>query len=108
MTKPKLEPLKSQVMTGYNLSAARASFLDYISHAESCLALAIRETNEALGKEAVQNVDVGFLRRDINLAKAAVEQIEESHRILSRRYQKLGFRKLETEKDFKDLGVTTR
>jgi len=103
----KREPLQSQIMTGYMLSAARSSYLEYIEKAENCLKQAIIDTNKDLKKEAVQNVDLGFLRRDIALAKAAIEQVEESHRVISNRFKKLGYRKLTTE-DFKEFGVTRR
>ena len=103
----KFEPLKSQVMTGYMISKARTKGQKYIERALSCLEQAQDDTNDDLGREAVQNVDLGSARKKMYKAMAALEVLEEAHKELSEIMQDLGYRRL-TSHDFSDIGVSRR
>tara|TARA_R110000851_G_scaffold164120_1_gene308270 strand:- start:196 stop:519 length:324 start_codon:yes stop_codon:yes gene_type:complete len=103
-----LEPLDSQIMTGYMLSRARAKYLKYMKKAFKCLKQAHSDTNIDLGEEIVHNVDLGEIRSAMYDALAAVERVEVAHRNLAVYHQsKLGYRKLKSE-DFEKYGGTRR
>lgn len=101
------EPLPSQIMTGYMMSKARQKSLKYYNQALTCLEQAKEDTNESLGDDSVQNVDLGDIRSAIHDALAAIERVESAHLSLSIKYQELGYRKL-TSDDFLKFGATGR
>lgn len=102
-----LKPLKSQIMTGYMISKARQKGQKYIERALICLDQAKEDTNDDVGHEAVQNVDLGSARKKMYQAMAALEVLEEAHKELSEIMQSLGYRRL-TSDDFLELGVSRR
>ena len=107
MTDTILESLTSQKMTGYMLSKARAKALKYYTQALECLEVAKKHTNDDLGFEAVQNVDLGGIRSAIYDAMAAIERVEVEHAKLSVEYQAFGYPKLFSN-DFEEFGATGR
>jgi len=94
-------------MTGYMIAKAVTEGTEYINKALSCLELAKDETNEILGAEVFQNVDLGAERAKLYEALAALQQCEVAHKSLAKKLVKAGFRPL-TSDDFTELGVTRR
>ena len=99
--------LRSQKVTGYMLSKARAKALKYYMQALECLEVAKKDTNDDLEYEAVQNVDLGGIRSAVYDAMAAIERVEVEHAKLSIQLQSLGYPKL-FSKDFAEFGATGR
>ena len=101
------QPLSSQVMTGYMMSKARKQGIKYYKRALKCMKQAVIDTNDDLGAELVQNVDLGGIRSAIYDAMAAIERVEVEHAKLSIDLQALGYPKL-SSKDFEKFGATGR
>lgn len=65
------------------------------------------ETNNHIGREAVQTPDLAGIRSAIHFAKYAIELVEVEHGKISDEMQGLGYRKL-ISSDFEEFGAIGR
>lgn len=106
-SKKPLEPLASQIQTGYMIAKAVSSGTKYLEQALECLKQAQLDTNDDLESEIAMNVELGSVRNKIYRAMAGLQLAEIAHKELATKLNLLGYRQI-TSDDFAQYGVTQR
>lgn len=103
------DPLKEHLYPGYDITRAVLDATKYLTRAIDGLEPARLATNEHIGYEAIQSVDLNSIRNKLYRALAGLQLAEKAHKEGAQMLHELGFRRVNTQ-DFRDaeLGVRPR